>query len=326
MATATIVPAFAVTNASNTFSSITVTGAATVGTTLGVTGATTLAALSATTGSFSSTLAVTGASTLAAVSATTGTFSSTIAASNFTMDGVLASTKTNELSTSKPTCRIYDDMLFTTIPNYFYAGGTSGTNTANPGVTPCTGAGNGYIQHSTTGGAANGAVIETGVETYLGLYSSFRGRVGFWLPNLSTTAEQYTIYVGAWSTAGTTPSRQCIYLTYTDDGGGTGNNGKFVVVTNNGGTSTSTTVSAAANTYYVFDWSCTVTSPGSTNTATWKLYAAGVQVATGSGTVYCPTSSDGTECSALAVGIKKNAGTTARLLMTDFWEFIGAYS
>ena len=59
-----------------------------IGGTLGVTGASTIAALSATSGTFSTTLGVTGASTLAAMSATSGSFSSIVTITgNLTLSG-----------------------------------------------------------------------------------------------------------------------------------------------------------------------------------------------------------------------------------------------
>jgi hypothetical protein len=223
---------------------------------------------------------------------------------------------------AKPPLRIHDDMTFVTNP--YYAAGTTGTILGASVATPPTGAGSGAVALSTTAGAANGAVMTFGYSSFLGRYSVFRGRIGFWLPNLSDGTDTYTVYIGAWSTAGLAPSRQCIYLKYTH---GT-NSGKFQVLTNNGGTTTDTGVTVAANTFYIFDWTVTVNAPDTANnTVSWTLYSgAGAVAASGTGVVTAATNTAGSqECGALAAEIVKSLGTTARTLQVDFWEFEGLY-
>jgi hypothetical protein len=239
----------------------------------------------------------------------------------FNINGLIAA-QLGVYGGTKPPSRLHDDMLFVTSP--YYTGGTTGTVTAANLVTFPTGAGVGAVQLSTAAGATNTATIFHAYNGFLGRHTSFRGRVGFWLPNLSDGTDTYTAYVGAWSTIGASPSRQCIYLKYTH---GT-NSGKFQVLTNNGGTTTDTGVTVAANTFYVFDWTVTVSAANTaTNPVTWTLYSgAGVVVATGAGVVTAATSSGASmECAALGAGIVKSLGTAARLMQVDYWEFVGLY-
>lgn len=101
-------PIGSVTPSTGAFTTLAASSNATVGGTLGVTGTSTIAALSATTGAFSSTLSVTGTSTIAALSATNGTFSGTLgvtgtstiaalSATNGTFSGTLGVTGTTTL-------------------------------------------------------------------------------------------------------------------------------------------------------------------------------------------------------------------------------------
>ncbi len=255
--------------------------------------------------------------------------SGSISGPNFNINSVTTGQKTAPHASKPPPVRLYDDFNFVT--NTFYYTGVSSTGTAAGGVggiTPPTGAGNGFIQLSTTTGATNGFVIMAGYNSLLGRFASFRARQGFWMPNLSDGTDTYTTWVGSFSTVGLSPSRQCIYLRYTDSVNG----GRFQVLTNNGGTTTDTGVTVAANTFYVFDYTVTVSAPDTINNpVSWNLYASGsaTPTASGTGSVGAPATWGGggaLETAMLGAMITKSVGTTARTLMVDFWEFVGLYS
>jgi len=152
-----------------------VTGNATVGGTLGVTGATTLAALSATSGTFSTTLGVTGTTTLAAVNATNGTFSGTLGVTGATTIAALSATSgtfSSSLGVTGLTTLAALTQTGTTLINASGAGvttiGTGGTGATNIGNATGNTVVTGSLRTTTTLTASLGAITATNGNLVLG--------------------------------------------------------------------------------------------------------------------------------------------------------------
>jgi hypothetical protein len=255
------------------------------------------------------------------IAASTLTVSGNFDAGNFSYPALASGSKAHINPTVAPNTYWFDHMHWVT-NIFYYAAGTTGTVAGGTSINALTASGDGFARLSTTTGATNGAVMQHGYESLHGKYSSHRGRIGFWIDSTSSVGtEDFQVYVGSWSTAGTTPSRQNFYIRYNDFTG----SGKFQVISANGATTTDSGVVVAANVFYVLDWSVNVTAPdGTTNPVTWSIYADGVLAAQGTGSVHAPTSFNAnTESAMLAAGIKKLTGTATRNLYVDYWEFIG---
>lgn len=283
--------------------------------------------ISGSTGTFTG--AVTAAS-FAATGAITGaslTVSGNLAAANYTLTGL---TNADIASSSIKRAFFESSFMDSSVSGSIYSANSTGTvSQIFASSTVGGGTASGGLTLSTTTGSTNVANALHGFQALTGRYSSFRGRVEFWLPTLSDGTDRYTLAAGQFQTiAAGAPSRNFLTLVYRDDL----NSGKFQLQVGGGTPSTvDTGVTVAANTVYALDYVVNVTTPGSTasNPFTARVIdvATGTVLSTISGSMICQSATGLSQDTAnIGLGIGKSLGTNARVAILNYMKFEAAYA